>query len=94
MLGSSSALLRFSTISLMDEMVPFLGSRSVYCLIAYPCAFFRTAAWARRGSHLEVTADEELASHVGQWCIWVKLVEGCIMKRDCSSSMAREKVKG
>ena len=49
--ASRTALFRLSTISLMDEMVPFLG------LLA---ASFRVEEGV---AHLEVAADEELASH-------------------------------
>lgn len=43
-------------------------------MYGYPCAFFTAAGRAKRGIHLEVAADEELASHAGQWCVWYELV--------------------
>lgn len=81
-LGSREALFRFATISLMDEIDPFLAafvnikstcvssSPNCPCPRALRC-FGVTRGMAGRwhdggkkyNSHLEVAADEELASH-------------------------------
>lgn len=68
--ASSTALLRLLTISLTDEMDPFLddnGSAVRTDVAASRAAVFWSAGQSGARSHLEVAADEELArSHAGR----------------------------